>query len=142
MKPGSLAPILLLGLAACGGNSSPSHTLADSAVVDSTAAMGSPHQGMQLKAMVMLPGFRAQLDSMAQHPAMMKSHLPQHRAEVKHLVEAMHSDMMAMGMHSDPAYEALADSVVQGSAPIGDGIRGQDRGGHEVAISVIQMSLC
>ena len=31
----------------------------------------------------------------------------------------MHSDMMAMGMPGDPAYEALADSVVQGSARLG-----------------------
>jgi hypothetical protein len=74
---------------------------------------------MQLKAMVMLPGFRAQLDSMAQHPAMMRSHLSQHQADVKHLVAAMHSDLMAMGTYSDPAYEALADSVVQGSAGLG-----------------------
>jgi hypothetical protein len=119
MKPLSLAPLLLLGFAACGGKSSPGHTAADSAAIDSTAAMASPHQGMQLKAMVMLPGFRAHLDSMARHPAMMKSHLAQHRAEVKHLVAAMHSDMMAMGMPGDPAYEALADSVVQGSARLG-----------------------
>jgi hypothetical protein len=119
MKPRLLAPILLLGLAACGGKSSPGHSSADSAAVDSTAAMGSPRQGMQLKAMVMLPGIRAQLDSMARHPAMIKSHLPQHSAEVKHLVAAMHADMMALGMPGDPAYEALADSVVQGSARLG-----------------------
>jgi hypothetical protein len=110
---------ILLGLAACGGKSSPSHTPVDYPAGDSTAATGSPHQGMELKAMVMLPGFRARLDSMAQHPAMMKKDLRRHQTEVKHLVDAMHSDMMAMGMHSDPAYEALADSVVQGSARLG-----------------------
>ena len=119
MKPGLLGPILFLGLASCGGKSSPSQHPADSAVFDSTAAMGSPHQGMQLKAMVMLPGIRARMDSIARHPAMMRGELARHRADVKHLVDAMHSDMMAMGMHSDPAYEALADSVVQGSARLG-----------------------
>jgi len=30
----------------------------------------------------------------------------------------MHADMTRLGMHSDPAYEALADSVVQGSAAL------------------------
>jgi hypothetical protein len=30
----------------------------------------------------------------------------------------MHADMMAAGMPSDPAYEALADSVVKGSVAL------------------------
>ena len=119
MKLRLLASFLLLGLAACGGKSSAGHTPVDYPASDSTAAMGSPHQGMELKAMVMLPGIRASMDSMAGHPAMMKKDLRRHQTEVKHLVDAMHSDMMALGMHSDPAYEALADSVVQGSARLG-----------------------
>lgn len=75
--------------------------------------------GMELKAMPMLPAFRAHLDSVAQYPAMMRAAMPDHRAEVKELVDAMHSDMTMMGMHSDAAYEALADSVVEGSAALG-----------------------
>jgi len=67
----------------------------------------------------MLPAFRAHLDSVAQDPAMMRAAMPDHRAEVKELVDAMHSDMTMMGMHSDAAYEALADSVVEGSAALG-----------------------
>ena len=67
--------------------------------------------GMELKAMPMLPAFRAHLDSVAQYPAMMRAAMPDHRSEVKELVDAMHSDMTMMGMHSDAAYEALADSV-------------------------------
>ncbi|MEO7138291.1 MAG: hypothetical protein ABI037_11295 [Gemmatimonadales bacterium] len=74
---------------------------------------------MELKAMPMLPAFRAHLDSVAQHPAMMRAAMPEHRSEVKELVDAMRSDMTMMGMHSDAAYEALADSVVEGSAALG-----------------------
>jgi hypothetical protein len=74
---------------------------------------------MELRAMPMLPVVRAHLDSLSKNPAMMHTSMAQHQAEVKHLVEAMHSDMMALGMHSDAAYEALADSVVNGSARLG-----------------------
>jgi len=69
--------------------------------------------------MPMLPVVRAHLDSAARNPAMMRKQMTQHQAEVKHLVDAMHSDMLAMGVQSDAAYEALADSVVNGSARLG-----------------------
>jgi hypothetical protein len=74
---------------------------------------------MKLKGRAMLPAFRSRMDSMAVHPGMMRSDVARHKADVKHLVNAMHSDMMALRMPSDPAYEALADSVVQGSARLG-----------------------
>jgi hypothetical protein len=50
---------------------------------------------------------------------MLKSSMSGHQAEVKAVVDAMHADMVAVGMHSDAAYEALADSVVAGSAALG-----------------------
>jgi hypothetical protein len=78
-----------------------------------------------MTAMAMLPGLRAHLDSVAAHPAMLKSSMSNHQTEVKAVVDAMHADMMAVGMHSDPAYEALADSVVKGSAALGTA-RGPD----------------
>jgi len=73
----------------------------------------------EMTAMAMLPGLRAHLDSVTAHPAMLKSSMSGHQAKVKAVVDAMHADMMAVGMHSDPAYEALADSVVAGSAALG-----------------------
>ena len=102
--------VILLGLAACSGKSSPANPPVDS------AATSMPSQQVELKGRAMLPAFRAHLDSVARHPNMMRNSMSQHRSEVKSLVAAMHSDMMALRMHSDPAYEALADSVVQGSA--------------------------
>ncbi len=91
------------------------------AAADSTtAASSAPAASSQpMTAMAMLPGLRAQLDSIEAHPSMMRTAMASHQAKVKAVVGAMHSDMMAAGMHSDAAYEALADSVVQGSAALG-----------------------
>jgi len=66
-----------------------------------------------------LPGFRAHLDTLAHTPAMMRDLMSLHQSQVRNLVVAMHSDMMALGMHSDGEYEALADSVVNGSRELG-----------------------
>jgi hypothetical protein len=108
--------ILISVLVACSGRTGqPARTSSDSSTADSTE---TPSSQMPLQAMPMLPGFRAHLDSLAQRPAMMRGAMSAHRTEVKHLVAAMHSDMMGLGMHSDPAYEALADSVVKGSAAL------------------------
>ena len=109
--------VLSLAIVACSGKAGVPGARNDSPVADSTAA--SPRAGMELKAMPMLPGFRAHLDSLAHTPAMMRGAMSEHRAEVKHLVDAMHSDMMGLGMPSDPGYEALADSVVKGSLELG-----------------------
>lgn len=73
---------------------------------------------MKLEAMAMLPAMRAHLDSLARNPSMMSSAGSRYEAETRHVVEAMHTDMTRLGMHSDPAYEALADSVVAGSAAL------------------------
>ena len=108
--------VLSLVIVACSKAGAPG-ARNDSPVADSTAA--SPKAGMELKAMPMLPGFRAHLDSLAHTPAMMRGAMSEHRAEVKHLVDAMHSDMMELGMPSDPGYMALADSVVKGSQELG-----------------------
>jgi hypothetical protein len=117
MRYGHIAGIVvLLLLTACGhGKSSPGRT-----AVDSTPSDRTPHMArMELKAMPMLPVVRAHLDSLDRNPTTMHAVMAQHQTEVKHLVDAMHSDMMALGMHSDAAYEALADSVVRGSARLG-----------------------
>lgn len=106
--------VFLVVLAACSGRAPKAGFPAESGATDS--ATSSPRAGMKLTAMPMLPAFRAHLDSVAAHPAMMRRSMSQHQTEVRNLVNAMHADMMALGMHSDPAYEALADSVVNGSA--------------------------
>src|SRR3954467_13763111 len=108
--------LLLLGVACSGKSSPPAHNPADTAALTSTVP---PPEHMKLKGRAMLPAFRSRMDSMAAHPSMMRSDMARHRADVKHVVDAMHSDMMALHMPSDPAYEALADSVVQGSARLG-----------------------
>jgi hypothetical protein len=65
--------------------------------------------------MPMLPEVRAHLDSVAADPARLHAAMPEHQAEMRRLVNAMHADMARLGMHSDPAYEALADSIVNAS---------------------------
>ena len=74
---------------------------------------------MALEAMPMLPGIRASLDSLGQDPSMMRRAGSRLEAETRGVVDAIHSDMTRLGMHSDAAYEALADSVVRGSAALG-----------------------
>jgi hypothetical protein len=107
---------LLLLVVACSKKAgSGAGTSRDSAPAESTASQ----RPMELQAMPMLPVVRAHLDSLAHKPALMHARMGQHQAEVKHLVEAIHSDMRALGMHSDAAYESLADSVVRGSAQLG-----------------------
>ncbi len=68
--------------------------------------------------MTMLPAVRARLDSLAQRPSMMRDAGSRLKAETINVVDAMRADMTRLGMHSDPAYEALADPVVQGSAAL------------------------
>src|SRR3954469_18462913 len=113
MRYRHIAAAGVLALIACSKRAdSPARSTSDSAGADT--ASQAAH--MELKAPPMLPVVRAHLDSLSRNPAMMHKEMAQHQAEVKHLVEAMHSDMMAMGVQSDAAYEARADSVVNGSA--------------------------
>jgi hypothetical protein len=70
--------------------------------------------------MPMLPAFRAHLDTLSHSHRMAPAAMSQHKSEVKHLVDAMHSDMVALGMAGDAAYDALADSVVKGSEQLGN----------------------
>lgn len=72
-----------------------------------------------MRAEPMLAPFRAHLDSVAATPRMIRSEMSSHMAEVHRIMDAMHADMSAAPMHSDAAYEALADSVVKGSAALG-----------------------
>ncbi len=106
--------ILFLALASCRGNADTRAPAASDSVLMDPA----PSAGMKLEAMTMLPAVRARLDSLAQSPSMMRSTGSRYRAEIKHVVDAMRTDMTRLGMHSDSAYEALADSVVQGSAAL------------------------
>jgi hypothetical protein len=100
------APILLL-LLACGGGAG--ERARSAAAADSSAG------GMELQAMPMLPAVRAHLDSVAADPARLHAAMPEHQAEMRRLVNAMHADMARLGMHSDSAYEALADSIINAS---------------------------
>lgn len=107
--------ILFLTLASCSGESTPKPAVMTDSVPMRPASSDS---GMRLEAMAMLPAVRAQVDSFARSPSMMRSAGSRYQTEIKHVVEAMHTDMTRLGMHSDPAYEALADSVVHGSAAL------------------------
>jgi uncharacterized protein (DUF1501 family) len=106
--------VLLVMLWACGGR----ETRGPDTSADTTAAT-RPSGSAQPTAMAMLPALRAHLDSVAAQPTMLHTSMAAHQAEVTGVVDAMHADMMAAGMHSDAAYEALADSVVKGSAALG-----------------------
>lgn len=106
--------ILVLTLASCTGE--PPQRPAGRA--DSAAMRPAAGAGVKLEAMAMLPAVRAQIDSLARSPGMMRSAGSRYQAEIKQVVDAMHTDMTRLGMHSDPAYEALADSVVDGSAAL------------------------
>jgi len=108
--------VVVFAVAGCGRT--PARAAAgDSSAMSSSSRTGGPKP--EMTAMAMLPGLRAHLDSVAAHPAMLKSSMSGHQAEVKAVVDAMHADMVAVGMHSDAAYEALADSVVASSAALG-----------------------
>ncbi len=97
-----IGPFLLsLAFASCGGE-----------------ATERPAAEMKLEAMTMLPAVRATLDSIARDPSMMGNAGSRYQAEAERVVEAMRADMTRLGMHSDPAYEALSDSVVRGSAAL------------------------
>jgi hypothetical protein len=112
-----LSGTLLLALIACTSKSG-TPPPGNQSVTNDSAPAPQP-AAMELKAKPMLRGFRAHLDTLAHSTRMRPAVMSQHMAEVKNLVEAIHSDMRAMGMPSDAAYEALADSVVRGSEALG-----------------------
>jgi hypothetical protein len=105
---------MLLLLVACGGGAGERARSANDSALPPAAASQSPGN-TELQAMPMLPQVRAHLDSVAADPAMLHASMPEHQAEMRRLVNAMHADMARLGMHSDPAYEALADSIVNAS---------------------------
>ena len=106
---------LVLAVASCGRSPSRDAASDSSSMRSSDSA---PTAEASMTAMPMLPKLRAQLDSVAANPAMLKGSMSDHQAEVRAVVDAMHADMTAAGMHSDAAYEALADSVVKGSVAL------------------------
>jgi hypothetical protein len=107
------ATVLLLLLACGGGAGERARSGSDSAAPP--AATKESTGTVELQAMSMLPQVRAHLDSVAADPAMLHAAMPEHQAEMRRLVNAVHADMARLGMHSDPAYEALADSIVNAS---------------------------
>lgn len=108
--------LLFLALAACDGKPTKRPaTAADSAPM-TPAPSGS--DGGKLEGMALLPAVRANLDSLAQSPDMVRSAGSRYQTETQRVVDAMKADMARIGMHSDPAYEALSDSVVKGSAAL------------------------
>jgi hypothetical protein len=107
------APMLLL-LLACGGGAG-ERPKSESESAPPAAAADSSAGGMELQAMPMLPAVRAHLDSVAADPVRLRAAMPEHQAEMRRLVNAMHADMARLGMHSDSAYEALSDSIINAS---------------------------
>ena len=69
---------------------------------------------MELQAAPMLPSVRAHLDSMEPGGSLTPAVMPRHQVQVRDFVRATKADMQRLGMHSDRAYEALADSVLRG----------------------------
>ena len=106
--------ILFLGLTSCGGKAAERPAAAG----DSAPMAPATTAGMKLEAMAMLPAMRAHLDSLARNPNMVRRPGSPPEAMTVRLVNAMQADMGRLGMHSDPAYEALADSVVAGSVAL------------------------
>jgi hypothetical protein len=104
--------ILFLALASCGGKAAEKPAAADSAMAP------APPAEMKLVAMAMLPGMRAHLDSLARDPSMVRRTGSRPEAMTVRVVNAMLADMSRLGSHSDPAYQALADSVVAGSVEL------------------------
>ena len=106
------AALLALCLAGCGKAPAPPEKM---------PATGTLMAGdsMVMKAEPMLPAVRAHLDSLASAaPAMHDAAMAGHDSVMRGVLSAMRSDLMHMGMHSDSAYEALADSVVKDQAEI------------------------
>ncbi len=108
-----LLTLLVTTLAACGAGDKPA---AEAPAAGATVPAGPEHQPA---AMAMLPEFKAHVDSVAAHPAMLHQSMESHMAEVNGVVNAIHADMTRLGIHSDAAYESLANSVVRGSAALG-----------------------
>lgn len=104
--------VVVLVLLGCGGEAR------DIAVAGAAANSMSAQlpARRELQAMPMLPAIRAGLDSVAANPGMLNAAMPRHLTEARDLMAAMRADMIRLGMHSDPAYEALADSIVRGAA--------------------------
>ncbi len=104
--------VTALGVAACSSKKNDAANMPASGTMmagDSMAMMAAP----------MLPRVRAHLDSLASSTAAMhEAAMADHAAVMGGLLQAMQTDLMHMGMHSDAAYEALADSVVKDQAAI------------------------
>ena len=77
-----------------------------------TAPARDASQGQAMQAVSMSPAMTRHLDSVAAAPGMLHATMPDHEQRVHALMAAMHDDMTHLGLPSDPAYEALADSTV------------------------------
>jgi len=77
-----------------------------------TAPARDASQGQAMQAVSMIPAMTRHLDSVAAAPGMLHATMPDHEQRVHALMAAMHDDMTHLGLPSDPAYEALADSTV------------------------------
>lgn len=73
-------------------------------------AASSAMSGMSMRADSLMPVMRAHLDSLSAAPTV-ASALATHDALTSRLLDAMGSDMTAMGMKPDAAWTALSDSV-------------------------------
>lgn len=114
----NILPLALLLLAACDRSSSGSPA---SGGPPSRETSAQPESGlpvatdtMELQAVAMLSAMRTHLDSTRSGAAMTEASLSQHQLRVRDFMRSAETDMKRLGMHSDPAYEALADSVLRG----------------------------
>jgi hypothetical protein len=104
--------VTLLGVAGCGTRKTESVKMPASGTMmagDSMAMMAAP----------LVPQVLANLDSLeSATPAIRDLALSHHDAALENLLRAMRTDLMHLGMHRDPEYQALADSVESGPAAI------------------------
>ncbi len=74
---------------------------------------GDTNGNKALQATVLLPTVRKHLDSVQASPGLMQGQMAAHVALTETLLDAMQADMARLGLHSDPTYSALIDSVLQ-----------------------------
>lgn len=113
-----LSLALLLAAAACGGERgrATAQTAQGAPTAMPMPATGTRMAGdsMRMMAAALRPALRAHLDSLASvSAATRRAALAGGDTLVRRVLDAMHTDLMHLGMQDDAHYQALADSVAR-----------------------------